>query len=213
MRRMTRYLAWKKHLGGSVWFVWLLCSAAAVGCGELRLPDITDATPAPPLPADAAPRADAALSDGGPVDARTDAGPPDAAPPCVIDGDLGSGLGLPVFQGNTSGFSDEFLSPACGDTEAGDAPEIYLTWTAPAAGLYQFDTCGSEFDTILSVLEDSCGDELDCLDDLDVDEMDPCFLDSVVELTLQQGERVILVVDGYEAGDDGNFVLNITQKT
>lgn len=207
-----RYLAWKKHLGRSVWLVSLVCSAAAVGCGELRLPDITDATPAPPPAPDAAPRADAGpLADGGAIDARADAAPPDAAPECVIDADLGSALGPAVFRGNTSGFSDDFLSPGCGDTEAGGAPEMYLTWTAPAAGLYKFDTCGSEFDTILSALEDSCGDELDCVDDVPVEEMDPCFLSSLIERNLDAGERFILVVDGYAESDEGDFVLNITQ--
>lgn len=202
---MTLCLAWKKYLGG---IVWLVCVCAAASCGELRLPAISDAGPVPP-PADAAPRADATpAGDGGlAIDAgpNLDGGPSiDAGLGCA-DVDIGSALGAAVFSGNTTGLPDDDLSPGCGD-DSPPAGDIYMAWTAPATDRFLFDTCGSMFDTVLSAREGNCGRELECSDDVEVE---PCEFQSRFSLDLLQGQRIILVVDGY--GEEGEYVLNITQ--
>jgi hypothetical protein len=202
---MTLRLAWKTCLVG---IARLVCVGAAVSCGELRLPEVADATPGPGSPrADAAAGADAApRGDGGPV---IDAGPSVDGGPSIdaglgcADVDLGSALGAPVFTGDTTGLSDDDLSPGCGGDVAGD---IYLAWTAPATDRFLFDTCGSAFDTVLSAREGDCGLELKCSDDVEVA---PCELQSRFTLDLTAGQRIILVVDGY--GEEGAFVLNIGQ--
>lgn len=108
-------------------------------------------------------------------------------------------------MGNTTELPDDDLSPECGDSAA-PAGDIYLAWTAPATDRFLFDTCGSTFDTVLSAREDNCGRELNCSDDVGVE---PCELQSRFSLDLTQGQRIILVVDGY--GEEGDFVLNIQQ--
>lgn len=186
--------------------VLLACSSAGAACGELRLREDADATPAPRPEPDATPRADAAPVVDGAVDAQGEGPSIDAGPDCA-EVDIGSALGMGVFAGNTTGLPDDDLSPDCGDSEAA-AGDIYVGWTAPATDRYLFDTCGSQFDTILSARQDNCGAEINCSDDSGADP-DPCAFQSRFTLDLGEGERIILVVDGY--GEEGEFVLNITQ--
>jgi hypothetical protein len=75
-------------------------------------------------------------------------------------------------------------------------------WAAPADGTFTIDTCGSTVgDTVLIVYDDS-GTEIGCNDDT-------CNLQSSVAVTLTSGQQVTIVVDGFGAGDVGDYVLNI----
>jgi hypothetical protein len=111
--------------------------------------------------------------------------------------DIGSAVGPGVYTGAT------FASPAvvqsgCG----GEGPEVALIWVAPRTSRYVFDTSGSDMDTVLSVHSGwGCqAPVLDCNDDYNE-------VESRVELTVQRGEVLTLVVDSFFA--PGRFVLNI----
>jgi hypothetical protein len=169
-----------KGLSRGAWAALLAWSAVA-GCGDVRLP--------------ARPGIDAGPSiDAGP--------PPDASLACVEE-DLGSQVGSPVYSGDTTGELDQ--SESCeGEPGFGD---VALLWTAPTTGQYQFDTCGSTFDTLLTARTADCGGmELKCNDD-----SVECGGDESVQsrftLDLVEGERILLVVDGFDA--EGQFQLNI----
>src|SRR6266404_630178 len=87
-----------------------------------------------------------------------------AAPPCP-ETDLGSELPASA-TGTTIGGAKQTSDPSCGST--GDAPDATFLWTAPSAGAYAIDTQGSDFDTLLSMRQETCdGSELACNDDAD----------------------------------------------
>jgi hypothetical protein len=114
--------------------------------------------------------------------------------------DLGVGLGSPVTTGNTSGKTNDF-QPSCIGNSA--APDLAYIWTAPAAGSYVFSTLGSTFDTVLEVREYNTTTSLGCNDDSNG------TLQSTVGVSLPAGQTVLIVVDGFGAGQ-GPFQLNIT---
>lgn len=119
-------------------------------------------------------------------------------PSTCPDEDLGTAVPQSV-QGNLFQ-EDPTLEAGCAPTWGRDRT---FRWTAPASGTYFFDTVGSNFDTVLHARSDSCnGPSIACDDDSGGD------LKSAFALSLQQGESIVLVVDGFE-GDAGSFRLNI----
>lgn len=107
---------------------------------------------------------------------------------CPIDG-LGPAVPVIAF-GNTFPQSDAFAA-SCGGA---GSPDAGYTFTAPAAGIYTFDTQGSQLDTVLSVQDGECaGDELACNDDGD-------GLQSALALPLVADQTVTIVVDGNAPG-------------
>ncbi len=104
------------------------------------------------------------------------------------------------IRGSTVG-GENHASPHCG-AEWG-SPDAPVTFTAPFAGQYVFDTIGSELDTVLSVYDGYCafGTEFGCNDDT-ID------LWSQVVVQLGAGQTVTAVVDGF-GGNVGEFVLNV----
>jgi len=71
-------------------------------------------------------------------------------------------------------------------------PEVSYSFTAPATGSYVFHTDGSQYDTVLHVRDGSCtGPEIACNDD-------QIGLNSLVYLSLAQGQTVILFVDSFD---------------
>jgi putative metal-binding protein len=86
---------------------------------------------------------------------------------------------------------------------AGAGPEDAYSFTAPATGLYTFDTDGSGFDTVLHVRAGSCaGSELACDDD------GGPGLTSVVNVFLTQGDTVVVFADSYATG--GAYTLHVS---
>jgi hypothetical protein len=123
---------------------------------------------------------------------------PIADGPCP-ETDLGSALPVRA-TGSTTGAGNH-LEGFCG---GGSAPERTFRWTAPAPGTYVISTFGSNFDTVLSVRDDTCtGPELACNDDTVQTDRS-----SKVELVLAAGQSVVVVVDGYRASS-GWFALYI----
>ncbi len=111
--------------------------------------------------------------------------------------------GFWTFVGNTNGAADTSV-PRCGTSDgAGDAT---FAFTAPAAGTWFFTTVPvtpgfASYDTILSLRSD-CGDvatTLDCNDD-------SVNFQSSISATLEAGQTVFILVDGYRA-NSGPFEL------
>jgi len=123
-------------------------------------------------------------------DGRVDCADPDcgaeAACACVA-ADAESRLGLGVARGTMAGRADAARG-SCGGAGLLDAA---VTWTAPSAGTFVFDTAGSnrDNDTLLHVRRGLCnGAELACDDNASNPQ-------SAVRVTLSAGERVVVVVE------------------
>lgn len=114
------------------------------------------------------------------------------------DEDIGSATGPAVTSGDTTGDDDD-LNGSCGGAGGNDR---VVTFTAPAAATYTFDTFGSAYDTKLGLYAD-CMSELFCNDDAGGG------LQSQLAINMGAGQAVLVVIDGY-AGSTGAWVLNIT---
>jgi hypothetical protein len=112
---------------------------------------------------------------------------------------LGSSLGSPVVSSSTCGEANQ-STPACAYSSA---PDRTYVWTAPFAGTFTFTTSGSGYDTILDIYDSASGAALGCNDD------SAGTLQSSIALTLNAGQQLRIVVDGY-GGACGNFSLNIS---
>ncbi len=138
-------------------------------------------------------------------DGLTDCEDPDCSsrPFCARScprGDLGSELGSPVITGNTQGSSDDFgASCAAG----ADSPDDPFSWTAPTDGCFEFNTVGSNYDTALTLQGSCMGPEISCDDDAGGS------LQSRIQRPFFAGERVVVVVDGFNGGSAGQYALNI----
>jgi hypothetical protein len=111
------------------------------------------------------------------------------------DGDLGSSAG------DTSG--DLIFAPTA--HLEGCPPAVgnqTFTWTAPSAGTWTFDTEGSNFDTVLYVLDACGGTELACNDD-------SSGLQSEVDVTLGAGDSVVVGIGGFD-GSEGAWTITIS---
>lgn len=133
---------------------------------------------------------------------------------CVDDGDgppVESGTGQAVFEGFHVATDGDDMTPLGDDGDGACTTPVagvdrVVTWQAPAAGTYTFDTAGSDFDTILYARRscDADGAEL-CSDDA-------TGTTSEVQMSLMQGETIILVVDSKDPMPVGTetWQLNIT---
>ncbi|MFY1826278.1 Kelch repeat-containing protein [Myxococcus fulvus] len=104
-----------------------------------------------------------------------------------------------VAQGNTCSATGTF-SPSCAFSIS---PAFTHVWTAPVAGIFTFHTLGSDFDTVLELVDDSTQQSLGCND-----ESSSGNSQSSVSVSLNAGQRVRAVVQGYSV-NCGNFVLSV----
>jgi hypothetical protein len=105
-----------------------------------------------------------------------------------------------TFSGSTEGLTNA-IEPGCA---SGGSPEAVYDFFAPFDGTYVFDTYGSSYDTVLSIVDaGSCG-EWACNDDW-------LGLDSRVEVALFAGQEVLVSVDGL--GDAGAYELHVNTYT
>jgi hypothetical protein len=124
-----------------------------------------------------------------------------------IGSDIGSVTGPAVASGVNAGLGDS-LSPSCSAGAGGGGEEDVLSWTAPASGTYTFSTEGSDYDTVLYIMEDCVGEELECNDDED---FSLGLYHSVIEdFFVTEGESIAIVVDAYESTENGTYSLDIT---
>lgn len=94
-------------------------------------------------------------------------------------------------------------SSACGRSEA--SPDVWFHYKSEEDCLLRVDTCGSDYDTVLSVHR-ACpatqANEIACNDD-------SCELDSAVSFVATADTPYFIRVSGYD-GDTGAFTLNVT---
>ncbi len=112
--------------------------------------------------------------------------------------DLGSALPVTVY-GETVDTGDGFQG-TCGPRLQQDRAHL---WTAPRAGTFVFDTSGSGWPNALYLLTGCRGTELGCA----VSEAGG--KPAAVKLSLAQGQRVLVVVDGM-AGEDAELPIGYT---
>jgi hypothetical protein len=115
--------------------------------------------------------------------------------------DLGSTVPT-SYSGSTVGAQNLVGGASCG-AGGNNAPDASFRFTAPAGGTYQIDTAGSAFDTVLYVRNATCsGEQLACNDDANG------TVQSLVSVSLNAGQTVVVVVDGYGTRS-GAFTLTI----
>lgn len=106
-----------------------------------------------------------------------------------------------TVTGSTVGAPD-LLAPSCGGP---GAPERTIAFTPAETAIWVFDTVGSSFDTVLSLLDDCGGSEFACDDDAP-DTVGP----SLIAVPITAGDTVVAVVDGLD-GAQGDFALNVAK--
>ena len=129
----------------------------------------------------------------------------DALAPVCPTFDLGAAVPQAVTGTNYVGnaMTGDAVTASC--NAGAQAPDVSYTFTAPADGLYRFDTRGSSLDTALVLLDGGCsGPELGCNDDYGWQTT------SRVTAQLAAGQTVVAVVEGKE-GMHGDFSLEITE--
>ncbi|HMV66185.1 MAG TPA: hypothetical protein PKA64_05000 [Myxococcota bacterium] len=134
----------------------------------------------------------------------TDAPPDSDTPPLptCADHEIPPGQAEVTAGGSTVGATDDHAASCLGFTGGAD---LVWSWQAPADGCYVFSTAGSDFDTVLYLLDD-CGPELMCNDDA---LSEGGRLDSEVHAELAAEARVSIVVDGYDGDAAGDATLTV----
>ncbi|MCB9542784.1 MAG: hypothetical protein H6703_10085 [Myxococcales bacterium] len=125
------------------------------------------------------------------------------------DGDLGSALGIAVWQGTLEGRPDDWAPGDCTALGSGkDAPDLALRWTAPADGVYLISTLGSGADTALTLYPDDCdrAREFGCNDD------QPGVRTSAIALDIDAGQSVVIVIAAFEEDTVGPVRLHIQPR-
>lgn len=136
------------------------------------------------------------------------------APTSCVDRDLGSS-GSVDTSGPVAGLVDAVQLSCASPSTTGavpQGPDASLTWRAPRAGCWNFDTVDSTYDTVLGVLDGSgcSGAELACNDDRRADDGTPGRLaDSMTGLWLNANDAVTVVVDSWDAAPSGSWALHI----
>lgn len=131
-------------------------------------------------------------------DDRDCIGTADCLAPCA-DAALPSAVPV-VANGDTLTSGDDTI-PSC--NVGSTANDVAYEWNPPADGLYTIDLAGSNYDTMLYVLDGCGGIELACNDDSAA-----LGLQSEVQIQAVAGQPVIIIVDGFGAVN-GNYTLNI----
>lgn len=108
-------------------------------------------------------------------------------------------VGDGTFTGSNEGAGTD-QTASCG---GGGTADVWWRYIAPGDGLVVIDTCGSDFDTVLSVYDACGGEELACNDDYA-----ECGNNSCVTLDVLASESHYVRVAGC-AVQTGNIVLNI----
>jgi hypothetical protein len=122
---------------------------------------------------------------------------PDACQPAADGGTVPATLAGAIEE--TDG-----LAPSCASAAA---PEVLFAFTAPVAGLYEFDTIGSEVtDTIVAVLDGAtcAGAEIACVDDVG-DE-----LAARASVALEAGQQVLVAVESWDL-DRGEVEVTVRE--
>src|SRR5579883_1820605 len=112
--------------------------------------------------------------------------------------------GLSQITGTNVGATLEPGEPI--DAGVGGGKTIWYVWTAPASETIEFDTEGSDFDTVLGVYTGSSVSNLTLVAQND-DVSFPSDLTSQVSFAATAGTNYYISIDGNE-GDSGHVILN-----
>jgi hypothetical protein len=93
------------------------------------------------------------------------------------------------ITGNTSFAADSFVPPCTGTA----ANEVLHVFTAPVSDFYSFDSIGTEYDSVLAMLDPDTCSVVDCNDDT-------FGVDAQVGLFLNAGQTIYVVMDGFDNG-------------
>jgi hypothetical protein len=104
-----------------------------------------------------------------------------------------------VFNDTTIGGTS--MLSACGGFPS---KERTFSWTPSTSGTATISTCGSSFDTILSIRTGDCTNPATTCDD------DTCGSSSTITPTVVAGTTYTIVVDGFGGGNAGAFTLTVT---
>ncbi len=116
-------------------------------------------------------------------------------------------MGLGTFTGDTT-LAGNDSNPTCVMGSSSFSPDRAYRWVAPAPGAYQFDTVGTEFDTVLYVRSGGCtGRIVGCQDDV---EAGVITTSQVVVSAATAGEEFVVVVDGFTTRAQGPFTVTVT---
>lgn len=97
---------------------------------------------------------------------------------------------VPQSVTGTTVNAQDTYTPVCAGTSV---PEVLHFFTAPTTGVYQFDTIGSQYDTILSVLGPNGCVESFCEDDT-------VGFNEMIQMPLDANDSVSIIVDGFSTG-------------
>jgi hypothetical protein len=123
-----------------------------------------------------------------------------------IDVEIGSVV-RQTYVGDNSLAGDGF-DPGCTAAAEPNGPDVGHRFVAPEDGWYAFDTLGAiEFDTVLYAMRDGCASALPwCNDDAALGEPG-----SWIGLWLAADAVAVVVVDGWQAGEEGSYALQVEQ--
>lgn len=143
-----------------------------------------------------------------PTDAASETGDPAGSSGDIDPTGDGASCTAGALDEASSGSTAGQPNAASGSCGGESAPDQAFEFTAPQDGEFTFSTDGSDFDTVLYVLdgEDCTGPELACDDD------GGDSTQSQVTVTLSEGQTVAVVVDGYD-DSSGAFVLTTSAET
>jgi hypothetical protein len=115
-----------------------------------------------------------------------------------------------VYTGGTCGATNDG-SASCG-ASAG-SPDVWYRWVAPCSGNLVLSTCGSAYDTVVSVHTGTCGNlvQVGCNDDAGVNGLCPFTLQSYLSVPVASGTAYYIRVSGYNSAS-GSYVLSISQQ-
>jgi len=143
--------------------------------------------------------------------------------PANDDRDAAQQIDLGQFSGSLVGATPDGTANCAGGA-SNDQPDIWYRYTAPAAGVLQVSTCGTNdlngldagTDTVLSLQSDDGSTELACNDDW-TESADPtrCAgldeseeLDSYIEAAVQTGESVVIRIGKFGNSPAEDILVN-----
>lgn len=114
--------------------------------------------------------------------------------------ELPRGEGDPAVVGTTAFATNDDVAPCARSL----GKDLRYLWRPEESDDYRISTSGSSFDTVLVVLDGCDGDVIACNDD-------GGDLTSQVVVSAVARQSYVIIVDGYERGESGDFRLSVTR--